>query len=241
MIQICICDDKKNTIKDLEKQLWVYAQEKSLDINVVYFSSPSTLYTYMQQNNPVNIIFMDLEFGVQSEDGILWSTRIHKEFPQTLVMILTAYEQRYKEGFIARAFRFMTKPFEYEELCKNMDACLEELKFYKIILVSSRGNTQKIPINEILYFIAQPGGSEIKTIQSTHYCDESLKQWELKISSTLFFRCHKKYLVNLNAITKIKNHSVLLSNGEELPVSRRKWTLLKTAYVRFDIAMKGKS
>ena len=240
MIQICICDDKKNTIKDLEKQLWVYAQEKSLDINVVYFSTPSTLYTYMKQNNPVNIIFMDLEFGVQSEDGILWSTRIHNEFPQTLVMILTAYEQRYKEGFIARAFRFMTKPFEYEELCKNMDACLEELKLYKIILVSSRGNTQKIPINEILYFIAQPGGSEIKTIQATHYCDDSLKQWELKTSSSIFFRCHKKYLVNLNAITKIKNHSLLLFNGEEIPVSRRKWTALKTAYVRFDIAMKGK-
>ena len=145
-----------------------------------------------------------------------------------------------KEGYVAKAFRYMTKPFDYEELHKNMDACLDELKLYKIILVSSRGNTQKIRINEILYFIAQPGGSEIKTIQTTHYCDESLKQWELKTSSSLFFRCHKKYLVNLNAITKIKNHSILLSNGEELPVSRRKWTLLKTAYVRFDIAIKGK-
>ena len=240
MIQICICDDQRNTVKNLEKQLLIYAQEKSLDINIFYFSTPSTLYTYMQQNNLVNIIFMDLEFGSQSEDGILWSTKIHHEFPQTLILILTAYEHRYKEGYVAKAFRYMTKPFDYEELHKNMDACLDELKLYKIILVSSRGNTQKIQINEILYFIAQPGGSEIKTIQTTHYCDESLKQWEIKTSSGLFFRCHKKYLVNLNAITKIKNHSILLSNGEELPVSRRKWTLLKTAYVRFDIAIKGK-
>ena len=82
MIQICICDDERNTIKNLEKQILVYAQEKFLDINIVYFSTPSTLYRYMQ-NNPVNIIFMDLEFGSQSEDGILWSTKIHHEFPQT--------------------------------------------------------------------------------------------------------------------------------------------------------------
>lgn len=240
MIQICICDDQKNTIENLENQLLTYAKEKSLDINIIYFSTPSTLYTYMQQNNPINIIFMDLEFGSQNEDGILWSKKIHKEFPQTLILILTAYEERYKEGYIARAFRFMTKPFEYEELCNNMDACLEELKFYKIILISSQGNTRKIPINEILYFEAQPGGSEIKTLHTTNYCDESLKQWELKTSSSIFFRCHKKYLVNLNAITKIKNHSILLSNGEEIPVSRRKWTLLKTAYIKFDIAMKVK-
>ena len=239
MIQICICDDQKNTIKDLEKQLLIYAKEKSLDFHIVYFSTPSTLYAYMQQN-PVNIIFMDLEFGLQSEDGILWSTKIHHAFPQTLILILTAYEQRYKEGYVARAFRFMTKPFEYEELCKNMDASLDELKLFNIILISSHGNTQKVPVNEILYFVAQSGGSDIKTLHETHYSDESLKQWELKTSSTIFFRCHKKYLVNLNAITKIKNHSILLSNGEELPVSRRKWTLLKTAYVRFDIAMKGK-
>ena len=239
MIQICICDDQRNTIKDLEKQILDYAQEKLLEVNIVYFSTPSKLYRYMQ-SNVVNIIFMDLEFGSHSEDGILWSTKIHQEFPQTLILILTAYEQRYKEGYVARAFRFMTKPFEYEELCKNIDACLEELKLYKIILVSSRGNTQKIPINEILYFVAQTSGSEIKTLHRTHYCDESLKQWELKTSSNIFFRCHKKYLVNLNAITKIKNHSILLSNGEELPVSRRKWTMLKSAYVKFDIAMKVK-
>ena len=29
-------------------------------------------------------------------------------------------------------------------------------------------------------------------------------------------------------------------NGEILPVSRRKWTLLKSAFIKFDIVMKGK-
>lgn len=99
---------------------------------------------------------MDLEFGSKSEDGILWSTKIHQQFPQTLVLILTAYEERYKEGYIAKAFRFMTKTFDYSELCTNMDACMDELKLYKMIMISSHGNTQKIPINEILYFVAQP-------------------------------------------------------------------------------------
>ena len=239
MIQISICDNQKNTIANLEKMLLAYAREKLLDINIIYFSTPSALYTYMQQN-PVEIIFMDLEFGSKNEDGILWSTSIHHEFPQVLVVILTAYEERYKEGYIAKAFRFMTKTFDTDELYSNMDACLDELKLYKMIMISNHGNTHKIPINEILYFVAQPGGSEIKTLQTTHYCDQSLKQWELKTSPNIFFRCHKKYLVNLNAISKIKNHSILLSNGEQLPVSRRKWTLLKAAYIRFDITMKGK-
>lgn len=240
MLQITICDDNKSTIGNLENLLRTYAAERFLELNITYFSSPSALYAYMC-NHTVDIIFMDLEFGSKQEDGILWSTKIHQEFPQSLVLILTAYENRYREGYIAKAFRFMTKPFSQAELYENMNACLDELNLYKVILLSRHGCTQKISIQDILYFAAQSGGSELRTIHSTYYCDESLLQWEGKTSPSIFFRCHKKYLVNLNAIESIKNHSILLTNGEKLPVSRRKWTLLKSAYMKFDITMKGRN
>ena len=76
---------------------------------------------------------------------------------------------------------------------------------------------------------------------SSYFCDESLLQWEEKISPNIFFRCHKKYLVNLNSVESIKDHTILLANGEKLPVSRRKWTLLKYAFIKFDITMKGRT
>lgn len=177
MLQITICDDNKSTIGNLENLLRTYAAERFLELNITYFLSPSALYAYMC-NHTVDIIFMDLEFGSKQEDGILWSTKIHQEFPQSLVLILTAYENRYREGYIAKAFRFMTKPFSQAELYENMNACLDELNLY---------------------------------------------------------------LVNLNAIESIKNHSILLTNGEKLSVSRRKWTLLKSAYMKFDITMKGRN
>jgi len=239
MIQITICDDQKHTITPLHDQLLLYAKEREVDMNIVYFSTPSSLYTYMH-NTTVDIIFMDLEFGSQSEDGILWSTKIHREFPHTLVIILTAHENRYKEGYIARAFRFMTKAFEHDEFTKNMDACMDELQLSKTIIIPHLNNTPQIPLNEILYFVAQPGGCEIKTLSTTFFNTDSLKAWEAKMSPGIFFRSHKKYLINLYAIEKLKNHTVLLTNGEQLPVSRRKWTMLKTAYVKFDITMKNR-
>lgn len=240
MIQIAICDDRKITTGNLENLLETYMNEKSLEVNIVFFFSPSALYNYMQQN-PVDIIFMDLDFGSEQEDGILWSTRIRQEYPQTLILILTAYEERYKEGYIAKVFRFMTKPLTREELYENMNACLEELNLYQVIELSRHGNTHKIPLQDILYFAAHAGGSELKTLATSYFCEESLLQWEEKTSPNIFFRCHKKYLVNLNSIEQINNHTILLVNGEKLPVSRRKWTLLKSTYIKFDITMKGRS
>ena len=240
MIKIVICDDKKITTGNLDALLASYMQEKSLDANIVFFLSPTALYEHMKEHT-VDIIFMDLDFGNEQEDGILWSTKIHQEFPRTLVLILTAYEERYKEGYIAKVFRFMTKPFTQEELYENLNACLEELNLYKVIKLTRHGSTHKIPIPDILYFAAHAGGSELKTMEASYFCEESLLQWEQKTSPSIFFRCHKKYLVNLNSVEQIKNHTIVLVTGEKLPVSRRKWTLLKSTYMKFDITMKGRT
>lgn len=239
MIHIAICDDNKSTTENLEELLQAYAKEKCLDTKIIYFETPSALYEHMQKET-FDIIFMDLHFGPEQEDGILWAKRIHQHFPQSLVLILTAHENRYKEGYIAKAFRFMTKPFSKDELYANLNACLEELNLYTSILLFRHGAAQKIPVLDIVYFSAHSGGSELKTIYTSYFCEQSLLQWEEKTSPNIFFRCHKKYLVNLNAVEQIKNHTIILKNGEILPVSRRKWTLLKSAFIKFDIAMKGK-
>lgn len=237
MLYFAICDDKKSTTQNLDKQILLYINEKGLDAKVLYFTTPSSLYQYMHQQK-IDIIFMDLNFGADEEDGILWATKIHKSFPKSLVLILTAYKDRYKEGYVAKAFRFMTKPFSTEELTSNLNACIEELNMFSTIEFFRRGTTHKIPLLDILFFAAHSGGSEVKTADSSFFCEESLLQWEEKLPSSIFFRCHKKYLVNLNAIESIKNHSVTLKNGTILPVSRRKWTLLKSTFIRFDIAIK---
>ena len=239
MLHIAICDDKKNTIQDMEEHISSFMKEQKLDAKIEYFSAPSILYHHMDKES-FDIIFMDLNFGTAQEDGILWSKKIHDRFPKTLILILTAYEDRYKEGYVAKAFRFMTKPFSKEELYENLSACIEELNLYTSILFLRRGMTHKIAILDILYFAAHFGGSELKTTDSSYLCEESLIQWEEKTSSNIFFRCHKKYLVNLNAIDFIKNHMITLKNGEILPVSRRKWTQLKSTFIRFDITIKGK-
>ena len=239
MIHIAICDDKKHTTENLEELLLIYTKERELDAKILYFTTPSALYDHMSKES-IDIIFMDLNFETDQEDGILWATRIHQHFPQALVLILTAYEDRYKEGYVAKAFRFMTKPFSKEELYVNLNACLEELNLYTSIMLLRRGAAQKIPILDILYFAAHSGGSELKTKDTSYFCEESLLQWEEKTASNIFFRCHKKYLVNLNAVDQLKNHTILLKNGEILPVSRRKWTLLKSSFIKFDIATKGK-
>ncbi|MBQ4530050.1 MAG: response regulator transcription factor [Lachnospiraceae bacterium] len=236
-MRIAICDDQEYISAQLHRLLAKYQRERDVQIETSYFSLPSLLHSDMQEK-PFDLIFMDLEFENNEEDGILWSKKIHQDFPKALILILTGYPHRYKEGYIVRAFRFMTKPIIEDELFEYLDDCLNELQIATQISFFRSGISHKIFLKDILYFQAQSGGSELFTYDNNYYCDESLLQWENTLPPHLFFRCHKKYLVNLGQISSFKNHTVVLKNGVKLSVSRRKWTSLLSAYMKFDIHTK---
>lgn len=236
-MKIALCDDNKIFLAELQERIEKYYYSKQLQAEFFTFSKPSELFQHMNMEN-VDIIFLDLEFGNETEDGIMWAKRIKAQHPNAIIIVLTAYENRYKEGFEARVFRFMTKPIIETELFEYLKVAMEELQLTEYITLVRRGITHNIMIRDVLYFTAQTGGSEMWTRKDIFYCDESLLQWENKMPANMFFRCHSKYLVNLSHVTNYDNHFLTLINGEKIPVSRRKWKAFQIAYMKFDTGIK---
>ena len=234
MINIAICDDNPTIIEDVKKALLEYEKKTSLSCTVTEFPKPLELYAYMQTEK-IDIVFMDLVFETPEDDGITWSARIHNQFPNCLLLILTAYEDRYKEGYIARAFRFMTKPLIYQEFEQNMNACLNELQLNQNIIVMHHGSELTIPLKNLIYLTAHFGGTEICTTTNTFYSNDSMLQWEQRLEGNAFLRIHKKYIINLAHIHSLENHIVCMSNGKQLAVSRRKWSILQSSHVKYDL------
>lgn len=237
-MRLAICDDQEIFMKEMNHLLLDYQKDRGSSFDILIFSSPDRLYTYMEEHS-VDLVFMDLNFGSSELDGITWSTKIHRQYPKTLLVILTAHDSRYKEGFLVRAFRFMTKPVLRQELYENLDACLEELYLHQDLTLTRLGVPHKIALCDILYLTALNGGSEIRTVDDIFYSDQSLLFWELELPSGSFFRCHKTYLINLQHVQHPENHLLLMDNGKKLPVSRRKWAALKLAFMKFDVSGYG--
>ena len=232
-MKIVLCDDHETISEQLSRLIRKYDDEHQIQNDFRYFSKPSLLFQYMQEE-PVDLIFMDLDFGDASEDGIVWSKKIKAAFPRTVLIILTAYENRYKEGYEARAFRFMTKPVEEKELFEYLNVSIEELDLTESISLTRRGIPHKILLRDICYFSAQSGGSELWTRTDMYCCEESLLEWERRLPATVYFRCHSKYLVNLTHVAKFESQSLTLSGGERIPISRRKWKAFQLAYMKYD-------
>lgn len=236
MLNIAICDDEKILCDLLKTQIQTQLENLQMESRISAFLKPSDLYQALEkETSAFDMIFLDLDFHVLEEDGIIWAQKIRQLNPSILIIILTCHEERYKEGYVARAFRFMTKPVDSHELEENLSACLEQLQIEHHICITSNGKIKKIPLNQILYLSAQSGGCDIYTEKEVSFKEESLIYWEDILSPHSFFRVHKKYIINLYHVKEITNHSVILSNNEKLPVSRRKWTALRLAFMKFDI------
>lgn len=232
-MRIAICDDNEVIINEMVSLLQEYNKDKGLENDIVYFLKPSKLYEYMEQN-VVDMLFMDLDFIDKEEDGIAWSRKIKEKWPEVVLIILTAYENRYKEGYEVKAFRFMTKPILERELFENLEAAMKELSLAESVSLVRRGIPHKVRIQDICYLAAHSGGSELWSKTDTYYCEESLLQWEKKLPAEVFFRCHHKYLVNLMCVVRMEAQTLILVNGEQIPVSRRRWKAFQLAYMKWD-------
>ena len=111
---------------------------------------------------------------------------------------------------------------QFQVLFKNLDQ--EEPK---TLVVHSKSKTDYIPMEEILYLEADGSYSLIYTLTNKYYVAKTLKEYdELLCSATSsFVRIHKTYIVNILQVKQVssgESKTVLLKNGAEIEISRRR-------------------
>ena len=80
-----------------------------------------------------------------------------------------------------------------------------------------------IKLENIIYLEAKSNYCSIYLREKkTLFTSKTLKYWEEKIPTSVFIRCHKSYIFNINEVEKLipAENSILMSNGSQIKVSR---------------------
>ncbi len=226
-MRVAICDDNKMIRSITTQLLQDYSNRMSVDFSIIPFTSGEAL---LQYSNNFEIVLMDIELG--GIDGISTTSLIHQKNPDTLVILLTSHVRRFKEGYKVNAFRFMTKPINRDEFFEYIDDAVAEILGHKVITLRKNGVNVNINLKYILYISAQQGYTEVWTAKDTYRSEYSLVMWEELLDPKLFFRCHKKYLVNISQIEKLSN-DIHLKSGDIVEVSRRKYPELRELFLKY--------
>lgn len=214
-MRIGICDDEKVIGEQLKGYLESYYQ--SLDVLIECHRSGEVLLERYNKT-AYDILFLDIEMvGI---DGIEVARQIRLVNKEVVIIFLTSHQELATEGYEVNAYRFLIKPLDIKKLKQTLDLLkLEQAKDKKWI-IKEMGQIQVIKQKDIIYIEAQNNMLFICTRNGNIEIRQTLNEAEDALDKTLFYRVHRSYLINLNAVKLFDMKQVIMENNKTISISR---------------------
>jgi DNA-binding LytR/AlgR family response regulator len=202
------------------------AQDERLQLAGSYKNAREALKGIMAR--PVELIFLDINMPELTGFQFLKTMT-----SPPAVIFCTAYREHAMEGFEANAIDYLLKPVSIERFLLSVNkawkylrpAVTEEaaatplLAAADFFFVKADGGLVKIFFHEILFIEALKEYVKIVTKEKSVITYHTISGLEEKLPSGKFYRIHRSYIVNINAITAIDGFVVKIEK-HEIPVSR---------------------
>jgi two-component system LytT family response regulator len=236
MVKAIIVDDDKSCITTLEKLLDKFCPTVAL----VGYANTIKEAVELVSNKKPDLIFLDVELNGETGFDLL------KQISTDSIRIIftTAHEKYAFKAIKSSALEYLLKPVDQAELMnavakfekqkkgsdqKQVDVLLSnigkgEKAFDKIIIPGNDSHTF-LNTNEIVCCEADMNYTNVFTAKGEKIVStKNLKEFEEALDPTVFFRCHKSWLINLHCIKKfLKTDSrVLMQNDMLIDISVRK-------------------
>lgn len=236
MIPISILEDDARQRSKLTDIIDKYLMINNIDSQIVLSTdNPKKLIEFIERHiETYEIIFLDIEISGSSLNGIDIAEQIRSINTKSKIIFISSHDELGLEIFNKNieAFDFIVKN-DYNSLQERVIFVLKKLlveqipetKTKDIIKLNFNDEVRFISVQDIQFFCTIPGSPhklEAHPSNSQFQFYDKLKK--LVLLNENFFQCHKAYIVNIKNIMSIdkKNRTIVLSNGEKIPISKNK-------------------
>ena len=213
-----LCSASETLTEQLRKMLQRWASMECVALRVEHtdvFSLP--------ENGGANLLFLDMDSVELSEHGQIEGKRVG-------LIVISSDAGRAIHSYRWHPAAFLKPDFDMRRLSDALRACEKNWRPGKICLGSPyRRRDFRLPLGSVRIVEA-----------SAHYClfDQGKKSVRLRFSidelETLlplppFIRCHRSFLIRLDAVDRMNYTTVILRDGRSLPLGRKYVAALRTA------------
>ncbi|QTE71685.1 response regulator transcription factor [Clostridiales bacterium FE2011] len=222
-MNIAICDDNPEDRSQLRDMLTPYnAKEK---LNIKEFSSGEELIMSNEEKFIWDIVFLDIE--MEGITGIETGKKLRKLRRDVIVIFVTSHINYVSDAFRQNAFQFLVKPVQDKEFRKDFERALRLWRNrHKQYVIKSGDKTYVIKYSDILYLEAYHRHIKVHTEKTDYECIGKLNDEYQKLKPYGFVQCHQGYIVNMGLISGFSKTEVTMSDGSEVPISRRLYTVM---------------
>lgn len=231
MIQIAICDDRKEDCDIIQKYVTEYMSCNNMIFQINIFDAGEAL---LESDLAFDLVFLDI--AMPGSNGIQVGRELRSIHKHTLIVFISDFSEYWTQAINnVHAFAYLEKPIERQEVARQLGEALYELErtrqetpevSFEIITVRNGYITdteiRSFLITDILYFQYIGRKIMLKTEEREYIFISQMKNVVTRMAPYPFAGCHQNYLVNLQYVQKIRGYELFLKNGEKLPVSQKK-------------------
>lgn len=235
--KLAICDDNETDRAYVLKMLQKWANDSSTLLasgssieTKCFISAEQFLFQYAEEKD-FDILLLDIEMGKM--DGVSLAKKLREENDRLQIIFVTGFPDFIAEGYEVNALHYLMKPVNEEKLFKTLEKALNNLAVAeKAIYIQQNGETTRIKLKDILFVEVFSHSCTIHTVNGELETKRSISELENDLGEG-FARAHRSFLVNLERIRKISKTEILLENGDTVPMSRRQYTDVNMAFIRW--------
>lgn len=150
MFRIVICEDEISQREKLKEYIQKIFDDNKEKVEITEFESAEDLLSDNIVLKEVDIFILDIKLNGLS--GMDLAKLIRKEDDRSEIIFVTSLVEYIQEGYTVRAYRYLLKPIEYEELRKHLLNCISDIKRKKgNFVIENRDGMRRIPIKNNLY------------------------------------------------------------------------------------------
>lgn len=228
MIKIGLCDDEKIVLKTLRSLVQECLEAIGEEAEIFLYGSGEELFYSFER---LDLIFLDIEMPVM--DGIETGKVLKRKGFKGKIIMATGIVGRFKEAFLIEAFRFVTKPFQKQEILTALEDFMGTRLGVREIEVYKDRVAYTFFQKDILWIQAVNSAVELIMKKGIFRKESSLAEMEQALDARMFFRISKQCIVNMQEISRYYNGKIIIQAIEH-KVSSRKKKEFEKAYMMFD-------
>ena len=224
-MRLAICDDESVVLSVVSGAIASAFKKKGIQVEVMTFRRMKEV--------EFQLLFLDID--MPEMDGITFAKKVRASNSRTDIIFVSSREDKVFDALRTNPGGFIRKGRFLEDAPEVIETWLKNRPKEEAprLLVQGVRETSSYALDTILYI---EGEGKIQNLYIMNQKEpaqlrRSMQELEEVLTPQGFLRIHKGYLVNYKYIRRLEDTEAVLTNGERIPLSRRRVQEIRKRYL----------
>lgn len=231
-LYLAVCDDEAGILNVISGAIVSAFRTHGISAHVELFRKTKDLEVRMKEKD-FELLFLDID--MPGTDGITFARKIRASNSGMDIIFVSSREDKVFDALRTNPGGFVRKSRFLEDISGVIDLWMKNRRKDKGVklVIQTREQTLTIPLDTVLYI---EGSDKTQLLHASNLSEpvqlrRSMQELEESLLPNGFLRIHKGYLVNYKFVRRLENTEAVLTNGESIPLSRRRVQEIRSRYM----------